>query len=216
MEEIESVAEKVIRRTSFGKAVIAPLPHVREATSSGLSKEHSEQGRVKKEVYYQYLQSASRTGCFFFLLATIMGQAMSVMSTYTLRLWSESNRESGVNAGLRDPYLLGYGFFNLMSIVSAATAGLLIWVLCSLRSSKYLHDSVRSSRFVMEGFTNYARQMLESVMKAPLSFFETTPTGRYYDLPICLGHTLTEGRRILNLFSRDVYVVDLILARVST
>ncbi|KAG1895833.1 P-loop containing nucleoside triphosphate hydrolase protein [Suillus fuscotomentosus] len=45
---------------------------------------------------------------------------------------------------------------------------------------KHLHDS-----------------MLHSVMRAPLSFFETTPTGR-----------------ILNLFSRDTYVVDQILARV--
>jgi ABC-type multidrug transport system fused ATPase/permease subunit len=39
--------------------------------------------------------------------------------------------------------------------------------------------------------------MLDSVLRAPLSFFELTPTGR-----------------ILNVFSRDTYVVDQILARV--
>jgi ABC-type multidrug transport system fused ATPase/permease subunit len=39
--------------------------------------------------------------------------------------------------------------------------------------------------------------MLSAVMRAPLSFFELTPTGR-----------------ILNLFSRDIYTVDSILGRV--
>ena len=156
IDEIDSVAEKVVRRTSFSKAVVAPLPSIREATSSGLSKEHSEQGRVKKEVYLQYLHAASKTGFCFFMLVTVLGQLVSVMATFMLRLWGESNREAGENAGLRDPYLLGYGFFNLMSIVFGASAGLLIWVLCSLRSSKYLHDSVRLSSLGKKGFTNCA------------------------------------------------------------
>ncbi|KAG1828601.1 P-loop containing nucleoside triphosphate hydrolase protein [Suillus subalutaceus] len=58
-------------------------------------------------------------------------------------------------------YFLGYGLFILVAIFLKACAALLIWVFCSLRSSKHLHDS-----------------MLHSVMRAPLSFFETTPTGR--------------------------------------
>ena len=154
IDEIDPAAEKIVRRTSFSKAVIAPLPPIREATSSGLSKEHSEQGRVKKEVYLQYLQAASKAGFCVFMLVTVLGQVVSVMATFMLRLWGESNREAGKNSGLNDPYLLGYGFFNLMSIVFGATAGLLIWVLCSLRSSKYLHDSVRSSSPTKKPFTN--------------------------------------------------------------
>lgn len=143
LDEIDSVQEKVVvRRSSFSKAVIAPLPPIREAMSTGLTKEHMEQGRVKKKVYYQYLQAASKVGFIFFVLVTISSQAVSVLSTYMLRLWGEGNREAGGNAGLRDPYLLGYGFFNLMSILLSAAAALLIWVLCSLRSSKYLHDAV--------------------------------------------------------------------------
>jgi ATP-binding cassette subfamily C (CFTR/MRP) protein 1 len=39
--------------------------------------------------------------------------------------------------------------------------------------------------------------MLRSILRAPLSFFELTPMGR-----------------ILNLFSRDIYVIDSILNRV--
>lgn len=178
--ELECVSEKVSRRESFKKAVLAAPPKLRDASSDGITKEHSEQGRVKMEVYSQYLHAASKKGFLLFVLATVLQQAVSVMSTVMLRLWGEHNREMGANAGLTDKYFLGYGLSNLMAIFLGACAALLIWVLCSLRSSKHLHDS-----------------MLHSVMRAPLSFFETTPTGR-----------------ILNLFSRDTYVVDQILARV--
>ena len=45
----------------------------------------------------------------------------------------------------------------------------------------------------------FARQMLDSVMKAPLSFFETTPTGRYGDLSICLMIHVDRGPKDLEL-----------------
>ena len=55
--------------------------------------------------------------------------------------------------------------------------------------------------------------MLNSLMHAPLSFFELTPTGRLVASTLFLIqiHVLY---RILNLFSRDTYVVDQILPRV--
>lgn len=181
LAEAEVVTEKVVvRRQSYTRALVAPIPSVREASSTGLSKEHSEQGRVKKEVYLQYMQAASKTGFFFLVLAITLQQVVSVMSTYMLRLWGEHNRQLGKNLGLRDPYLLGYGLANLASIGLGATGALLLWVYCTLRSSKYLHDS-----------------MLDSVLHAPLSFFDLTPIGR-----------------IMNLFSRDIYVVDQVLGRV--
>jgi ATP-binding cassette subfamily C (CFTR/MRP) protein 1 len=142
--ELDTV-EKLDRRPSFSKAVIVPLPPVRQPMSSGLSKEHSEHGRVKKKVYIQYLQAASKAGFCFFVLVTVLGQVVGVISSMMLRFWAERNRESGENAGLTDPYLLGYGFLSLASVVSTAVGGLLIFVLCSLRSSKFLHDSVRWS-----------------------------------------------------------------------
>ncbi|KAG0695819.1 P-loop containing nucleoside triphosphate hydrolase protein [Suillus ampliporus] len=177
---LECVSEKVARRQSFTKAVLAAPPKLRDASSSGITKEHSEQGRVKMEVYSQYLHAASKQGFLIFVLTTVLQQAMTIASTFMLRFWGEHNRETGANTGLADKYFLGYGLFNLVALFLAAVSALLIWVFCSLRSSKHLHDS-----------------MLHSVMRAPLSFFETTPTGR-----------------ILNLFSRDTYVVDQILARV--
>jgi ATP-binding cassette subfamily C (CFTR/MRP) protein 1 len=150
--ELECVSEKVARRKgSFTKAVLASPPKLRDASSGGISKEHSEQGRVKMEVYSQYLHAASKKGFLFFVLATVLQQAVSVASTVMLRLWGENNREAGNNVGLADKYFLGYGFFNLASIMLGACAALLIWVFCSLRSSKHLHDSVSLVIPIVEG-----------------------------------------------------------------
>ncbi|KAF8892115.1 multidrug resistance-associated ABC transporter [Infundibulicybe gibba] len=165
-------------RGSFGKATPAQPPSTR-ATSTGLTKEHTERGRVKIQVYKQYLEAASRTGFSIFILATIAQQITSVCANLALQSWGEHNREMGDNSGMLR-YLAAYGLFSLSSILLGGLSTIVIWVFCSLRSARRLHDS-----------------MLDTLMKAPLSFFELTPTGR-----------------ILNLFSRDTYVVDQILARV--
>uniref|UniRef100_A0A8H8CHK1 Metal resistance protein YCF1 n=1 Tax=Psilocybe cubensis TaxID=181762 RepID=A0A8H8CHK1_PSICU len=172
------LSEKLRHRQSFEKARLTTNLTTQKA-SQGLSKEHQEQGRVKIEVYKQYIKAASKTGFTFFLFATVSQQAASVLATLTLRYWGEHNREVGDNSGMFK-YLLVYGLFSLSSSLLGALSAITMWVFCALRSSKRLHDA-----------------MLDSLMKAPLSFFELTPTGR-----------------ILNLFSRDTYVVDQILARV--
>jgi ABC-type multidrug transport system fused ATPase/permease subunit len=54
-------------------------------------------------------------------------------------------------------------------------------------------------------------------MHAPLSFFETTPTGRcvgFQNHSMILSVKSNSYHSILNLFSRDTYVVDQILGRV--
>ncbi|KAH9946530.1 metal resistance protein YCF1 [Amylocystis lapponica] len=177
-EKLETVDKKLIRRKSYGKASVAPILPVRAPSSDGPSKEHSEQGRVKRDVYVKYIEAASKTGFVFFVLSTILSQITSVAGNNTLRAWGEHNLSTGDNEGAFK-YLLGYGLFSLSSTMLGAAAALLIWVLCGIRSAKRLHDS-----------------MLHAVMRAPMSFFELTPTGR-----------------ILNLFSRDTYVVDQIIAR---
>ncbi|THH19236.1 hypothetical protein EW146_g1884 [Bondarzewia mesenterica] len=177
-EKIETLAEKLTRKTSFRKAVLAQIPPA-VSSSEGPRKEQSAQGRVKAKVYSQYLEAASRWGFGLFLIATLLQQALSILANVSLKSWGEHNRESGSNAQA-GRFLLLYGGLSLSSTVLGAVAAIVIWVLCALRSSKKLHDS-----------------MLNSVIRAPLTFFELTPSGR-----------------IMNLFSRDTYVVDQILARV--
>ncbi|KAF8735100.1 hypothetical protein AX14_002716 [Amanita brunnescens Koide BX004] len=178
--DLAIVSEKLRQRESYTKARIAKPASTRAPSSTGLTKEHTEQGRVKLRVYNQYIEAASKTGLFFFLLATFLTQAASVFAHLPLREWGErSNREAEHNTGVIK-YLVIYGLFSLSSILFSGISSILIWVFCSLKSSRRLHDA-----------------MLDSLLRAPLSFFELTPAGR-----------------ILNLFSRDTYIVDQILARV--
>lgn len=139
-QKLESVTEKLQRKRSFGKAIlVSTLPT--QTVSDGPTKEHIEQGRVKKDVYIQYIQAASRAGFIFFVVLTVLIQLASLAANYTLRAWGEHNREAGSNKGV-GLYLLGYGVFSLLSTVLGAISTIVIWVYCAVRSSQYLHDAV--------------------------------------------------------------------------
>lgn len=167
------VSEKLKRRASFSKAALAEI----SLSSTAATKEHSEQGRVKRNVYVQYIKAASRAGFFGFLLAVIAQQAVNILANLTLRDWGEHNRNSGGNSGM-GRYLLAYGLFSLSSTLLGAAGSILMWVLCALRSAKYLHDSVSTELQTLTIKCHRSQQMLNAVMRAPLSFFELTPTGR--------------------------------------
>ena len=141
-EKLDSIDQKLTRRRSYGKAAVAPAPPARGGTSDGPSKEHSEQGRVKADVYLQYIEAASKTGFVFFAVATVLQQVASVAGNNTLRAWGEHNLATGDNDGAF-VYLLGYGLFSLASTLLGTAAALLIWVLCGVRSARRLHDLVR-------------------------------------------------------------------------
>ncbi|TBU30707.1 metal resistance protein YCF1 [Dichomitus squalens] len=177
-EKLDNLNKTLVRSKSFGKAVIDDNLPTR-TVSDGPTKEHSEQGRVKREVYLRYIEAASKAGVISFVMALILQQIAGLMGNNMLRQWGNHNTEVSDNEGA-GWYLLGYGLFSLSSTLLGALASILIWVLCAVRSARRLHDA-----------------MLNAVMHSPLTFFELTPTGR-----------------ILNLFSRDTYVVDMILARV--
>ncbi|KAJ7760397.1 P-loop containing nucleoside triphosphate hydrolase protein [Mycena metata] len=134
------VSEKLRYRTSYPKAVLAPPKPVRAANSAGLSQEHREQGRVKRRVYAQYVEAASKAGFVVYIATTIGQQAMTLLGNLTLRSWGEHNREMGGNSGMFR-YLLIYGLFSLSSTMLGGISSIVMWVLCSLRSSKRLHDS---------------------------------------------------------------------------
>lgn len=173
------------RKTSFGKAALAEVSPTR-ASSSGPTQEHSEQGQVKRDVYLQYLEAASKAGFTAFLFATLLQQAASVLANITLRNWGEHNRESGDNSGMFN-YLLAYGLFSLSCTILGGVAAVLLWVLCSVRSARQLHDSVSYFLHVLYHPLTMSPtlQMLNSVVRAPLSFFELTPTGRCVIHKIC-------------------------------
>jgi hypothetical protein len=142
-----AISEKLRHRASFVKAKIAYHIPSRKPPSTGLSREHTEQGRVKVDVYKQYIAAASKTGFFFFLSATILQQAATVFANFTLRSWGEHNREMGDNSGMLK-YLIVYGLFSFSSTIMGGVSAILMWVLCALRSARRLHDGVSLVRLV--------------------------------------------------------------------
>jgi len=135
------IFEKTRERVSFTEARVAKQPSRKASSSTGLTKEHTEQGRVKLNVYKQYIEAASKTGFIFFLLLTVLQQAASVAANLTLRDWGEHNREVGANRGMMK-YLIIYGSFSLSSTLLSGLSSILIWVYCGLRSARRLHDGV--------------------------------------------------------------------------
>ncbi|KAG8854878.1 hypothetical protein FRB96_007278 [Tulasnella sp. 330] len=143
-----------------------------------VQKERSEQGKVKREVYWQYLQAASIIGSIAYVFSVVLTQVFNVLSTWILKIWGENYRSSHPRP--HSFFLSWYGAFIAAAALASVAAGVLLWVTLAVRSGRRLHD-----------------RMLNSVLRAPLQFFESTPQGR-----------------IMNLFSRDQYVVDEVMVRV--
>lgn len=77
-------------------------------------------------------------------------------------------------------YIGVYFAFGLGSSALTVIQTLVLWIFCSIEASRKLHE-----------------RMANAIFRSPMSFFDTTPTGR-----------------ILNRFSSDIYKIDEILARV--
>ena len=139
-EKLDTLNKTLIRRKSYGKAAIDDNLPTR-TVSDGPTKEHSEQGRVKREVYLRYIEAASKAGFVSFVAALILQQIASLMGNNMLREWGNHNNEVNDNEGA-GWYLLGYGVFSLSSTLLGALASIVVWVLCSVRSARKLHDAV--------------------------------------------------------------------------
>ncbi|CAL1193871.1 unnamed protein product [Candida parapsilosis] len=142
-------------------------------------KEHIEQGKVKWEVYTEYGKACGPVNVLIFLGCIILSYVINVSSTFWLEHWSEINTKYGYNPNvvkyLGIYFLLGIGY-SLSSLIQNIS----LWILCTIQGSKKLHNA-----------------MAVSVMRAPMTFFETTPIGR-----------------VLNRFSNDIYKIDEVIGRV--
>ena len=178
LEKDVAVFEKISRKESFGRATLVVKPLAPTSADTALSKEHSEQGQVKRDVYNQYIRAASIFGFLVFIVVSVGQLIATIGGNLVLRAWGEHNQENGENSGL-NAYLIGYGLFSLTAVVLGGIGSILMWVLIALRTAKYFHDTVSLAQFnMMRTYLKYLHQMLHAVMRAPLSFFEVTPTGR--------------------------------------
>ena len=119
---------------------------------------------------YEYMKSIKVFVAVVILLSICLSQAAQVYSRIWLAEWSSANVTSNKQ---RDMYLGVYGGIGLIQALLVLLSSMLI-ATGSMIASRSLHGN-----------------MLENVMRAPMSFFETTPLGR-----------------IVNRFSKDLYTID--------
>ncbi|EWC47816.1 hypothetical protein DRE_03016 [Drechslerella stenobrocha 248] len=142
------------------------------------TKEHQEQGSVSWNVYKEYAKASNLFAMAIYLLALIGAQTGQVGASVWLKKWSEYNDKhkdnQHVGSWVGIYFAIGIGASALVVIQT-----LILWIFCSIEAARKLHE-----------------RMMKAVFRSPMSFFETTPTGR-----------------ILNRFSGDVYKIDELLAR---
>lgn len=145
------------------------------AAKNMMTDEEREVGNMTLKAYYQYAVACG--GVIIFTLIVLfycVSTVVQILSTWWLSYWIEQETQ-GTSKSLAFflgiYFLLGLGY-AIMSFFRAA------WYLsAALVAAKDLHE-----------------KMFDSVMRAPMQFFDTTPIGR-----------------IISRFSRDVFGVDQLL-----
>ncbi|KAF2763770.1 ATP-binding cassette glutathione S-conjugate transporter [Teratosphaeria nubilosa] len=148
------------------------------ALKSKQTKEISEKGQVKRDVYFEYAKESNLVAVSIYLLMLVGSQTAQIGKSVWLKQWSEVNSEYGGNPDV-GKYIGIYFAFGIGSAVLVVLQTLILWIFCSIEASRKLHE-----------------RMAFAIFRSPMSFFETTPTGR-----------------ILNRFSSDIYRIDEVLAR---
>lgn len=147
-------------------------------TRTRQAKEFSEQGKVKWSVYGEYAKENNLAAVGVYILALLASQTATIGSSVWLKDWSEQNQSSGANENI-GKYIGIYFAFGIGASALTVVQTLILWIFCSIEASRKLHE-----------------RMANAIFRSPMSFFDTTPTGR-----------------ILNRFSSDIYRVDEVLAR---
>ena len=137
-----------------------------------MTEETRETGKVDWSVYKEYFKSLGRLNSFLIFLSFCLQQACQIGAQLWLARWAALSADENV----ANHTALNLGIYSALSIISSF--GVL------LRSIALLYGSLRSSRNLHNG-------MIETVTRAPMSFYDTTPLGR-----------------IVNRFSKDIYTID--------
>ncbi|XP_077285788.1 multidrug resistance-associated protein 1-like [Arctopsyche grandis] len=148
-------------------------------TNRIIEDEQAETGNIKWPVYYHYFKSVGPFLAIATIISNVAYQGFNIGGNFWLSNWSTNNdlNTNGTNdTHTRDLYLGVYGALGIGQVLSSFFYNLApqlgFWL-----AAKIMHE-----------------EMLKNIMRSPLSFFDTTPTGR-----------------ILSRFSKDVDVLDVTL-----
>ncbi|KAI8947440.1 metal resistance protein YCF1 [Xylaria longipes] len=124
------------------------------------TKEHSEQGKVKWDVYLEYAKTSNLVAVGIYLFTLIAAQTGQIGGSVWLKTWAERNSAVGGNPDVAK-YLGIYFAFGVGSAALTVVQTLILWIFCSIEASRKLHE-----------------RMATAIFRAPMSFFDTTPAGR--------------------------------------
>ncbi|KAL1397170.1 hypothetical protein pipiens_009960 [Culex pipiens pipiens] len=150
--------------------VETPAALVKGATL--IEKEESATGAVDFAVYIKYFKAIGWNLAFWSIFFSIINQASAIYGSVWLTNWSE-DPEAATDPSVRDMYLGVYGGLGGVQSFALLIASITLALGC-LKAANKMHNN-----------------LLESTMRMPMSFFDTTPQGR-----------------IMNRFSKDVDVAD--------
>lgn len=123
-------------------------------------KEHSEQGKVKWEVYLEYAKASNLVAVSVYLVALLGARTVEILGNLWLKGWADANQDAGTNADIGF-YIGVYIAFGFGSSILMVVQTLILWIFCSIEASRKLHE-----------------RMAYAVFRSPMSFFETNPLGR--------------------------------------
>ncbi|KAK4922992.1 hypothetical protein LTR28_012562 [Elasticomyces elasticus] len=124
------------------------------------TKEFSEQGKVKWNVYGEYAKNSNLVAVAIYLFTLVGAQTAQIGGSIWLKNWSEVNGEYGGNPHV-SKYIGIYFAFGIGSSMLVVLQTLILWIFCSIEASRKLHE-----------------RMAFAIFRSPMTFFETTPTGR--------------------------------------
>ena len=146
----------------------------KKANGKLTTNEHVETHSVGMKVYFFFLKAFGLKNVIFLIIASILQTALGIGSDAWLSYWSDIATENEVKYDdTKFQYLAIYGVlgglaaFNIFLQVILQTHG-------GVNASKKLHNN-----------------MIQKVLQAPMSFFDTNPKGR-----------------IVNRFSSDISIID--------
>jgi len=187
-EEEIAKEEEAVEDSRADKKEEEPLSEKKQAAmrKSGknlVAKEEREEGQVAGSAYAQYAKAGGYFTCVACITAAAMGRGAEVGTTFWLAYWSEKGLEAEqqgqtFTAAETNYYVGIYALIGMIGVLGMTVRAIILAV-HRLRASKKIHDDIT-----------------ESVMRAPIAFFDVTPTGR-----------------ILNRFAADMDKLDLELSQ---
>ncbi|XP_052786998.1 multidrug resistance-associated protein 1-like [Mya arenaria] len=142
--------------------------------------ESSEEGSVNPKVLIRYLRAMGIPSVVCVLLSMTLYQGLNVFSNFWLTFWTEDPVLLNITLAGTSQYEQTFTYYLVLFTVYGILQGILVYISFYVamtrmaRASQRLHES-----------------MLHSVLRSPMSFFDTTPVGR-----------------IMNRFASDIDIID--------